>query len=179
MKVVLFWPEWQVIRLTCLAPYNSYGGMTMRAGAEDSIKKLFNYIAASKPPGVMDITLEEEKALRNYRVHNLLVAATNGFMQKSIIDKSVVQFIMSKADEIKPNLEQNLVMHVADRWDWDAFTKAMTDVYNKQFHWYAAMLKDFEYRKKYNDKVGEDFDIVLKIMYDIRDRRNEYDNVRN
>lgn len=172
MRSTLYQPDWQVLRLSCLTPYNSYGGMTMRAGAEDSIRKLKRYIDESSAQPYMNITQEEEKALRTYRVHNLLTAASNGFNAINAIDKELVAYVDAQRDIIEKQLENNLVVQVADRWNWEIIKEQYTKLFINKRHWFNAILEDFEGRRNFKGKDSEDLLICLKFMYDIRDRRN-------
>ena len=194
MKVTLYRPSWQKLRVSCIAKYNPYKGFTTLVGCQDNINRLFNYLNDANtlplPEYVkvenerMGLTLYEELACRAYRVHNMLTATHMGFQGIHQGGSDLDRLVVEAREKVKEYISSRDVMSAARKWDWDVFTYEIETMWREEVYWFRAIYADLKRRvetasRRRTQQTGTDDSAetrrelahVVKIMTAINDRR--------
>lgn len=194
LKIVLYRPSWQKLRVSCIAKNNPYSGFTTLVGANDNINRMFNYLndANSTPPADyvlvenkrMDLTEAEEAACRAYRVHNMLTATHMGLRGINQGGSEIDQTILRAREKLEPYQNSREVMRAADKWDWDVFSYEIETMWREEPRWFRAIYTDLKKRseqakRRRTQAVGVDdsgrtraeLNKAVGIMERINDRR--------
>ena len=177
-EVLNYRPSWQVLRVSTLKENNPYGGMATPTGAQDAIDRLTNYITDADPsqqlPSAsyvaeeitrMGNTLEEEYAVRIFRVYKFLVATTNGIISDPT--KTHVRMIRQAADDLSLRLNLRLVDQAASKWNWDVVRYELETLWRRERSWFMAIDADMKERVVEKDKSASNMMTFIALMREV------------
>ena len=194
MKVTLYRPSWQKLRVSCIAKFNPYKGFTTLVGSQDNINRLFNYLNDANmsplPEYVktenerMGLTPAEELACRAYRVHNMLTATHMGFQGIHQGGSDLDRLVVEAREKVVAYISSRDVMSAARKWDWDVFAYEMETMWREEVYWFKAIYSDLKRRsetasRRRTQQTGVDDSAetrrelarAMQIMTNINDRR--------
>jgi hypothetical protein len=154
---VLYDVWWQKMRCSCLAAHHQNGGFTTGAGTLDNLQRLNQYLSPEsvdlhRPPNV---SAEEEKACRVWRVLNLLNATRMGYQGMNLGGSEMDQAVQQYRDQLQPQYNGSLVARVDDKWDWNFVQTDLEALWRNERYWFKAIWDDLSRRRKVTNRKRE------------------------
>ena len=179
IDIINYRPSWQKLRVSTLAEYNPYGGMSMYDGAKDGIARMLNYINDADPSKQlpedsyvageitrMRTTQVEEYYARVYRVNRFLVAAHNG-MSRIQNKADVLDLITSAISMVEPHINLKAADSYAAKWDWDVVRFELEELWRQERGWFIAIQDDMRERVVEKDKQADEMMTFIAIMKEV------------
>ena len=179
IDVVNYRPSWQKLRVSTLAEYNPYGGMSSFDGVVDGIARMLNYIKDTDPSKQlpedsyvsgeitrMRTTQVEEYYARVYRVNRFLVAAING-MSRNPTKADVLAKLKEAHDIVEPHVSLKHVDSYAAKWDWDVVRFELEELWRQERGWFIAIQDDMRERVVEKDKQADEMMTFIAIMREV------------
>ena len=166
-KEVLYDIEWQVLRVSLLKQYNSYGGWSTEEGILKNIDKLRAYYTAAET--------EDEAARRCWRCMNLLAATMLGYKKDNTKFINICKRYHQELAKIYKHSEWASIISGAKghEWDWDKVADDLKGLYESGDSAFAAIEENLLSRKKTADRKhrlgigGMQFRDELKYFMDL------------
>ena len=179
IDIINYRPSWQKLRVSTLAEYNPYGGMSSFDGAVDGINRMFNYIMDSDPSKQlpensyvggeitrMRTTQVEEYYARVYRVNRFLVAAING-MSRNPTKAAVLEKLNEAHGIVEPHVSLKHVDSYAAKWNWDVVRFELEELWRQERRWFIAIQDDMRERVVEKDKQADEMMTFIAIMREV------------
>jgi hypothetical protein len=155
MRNVLYDVWWQKMRVSCLAAHHQAGGFTTPQGTLDNLQRLNQYLNAPEAHHPPNVTVEQERALRVWRILNLLNATHMGYQGQAQGGSEQDQAVIRYRDQIQTQYDPHTIAPVDEQWDWNFVEADLMALWRNERYWFKAIMDDLGRRRKTTFKKRE------------------------
>lgn len=154
-KDVLYDPQWQKLRVSCLKLYHSKGGWGTLEGAEDNAVRLIRYIS--------DVFKNETESLRRaWRVLNCMNAVLEGYSGQNVSESERAKVVRGYRDKVSELYADWKEVYTFGTWDWNQVKRDLQYRYKEDHIWFDRIYADLTQKRKSTSTSLQKFLSLMK-----------------